>query len=166
VRPVNHVEDPGVIQKTKATTGSKPERVLYKSLTWLAFAVGAGLLPLFKGTHEAYYEAIEGGELYLIGAVVVLAALGDLLYSTLPLSKPKRLKVGDTDIYSPLFLISTIICLALALINMVAAGHMPEINYAALNSGHHRSYVGYYVVYITTAIASIGTVILGVTADE
>lgn len=145
---------------------SKAQKAIFKIITWLAFAIVAGLLPLFKGSFHNYYEAIESGELYLIGAVVALAALGDLLYSTLPISEAKQLKVGKTDVFSILFLISIILCLAMVIINLVNAVQVPEAGPATIEESSHNAYNVNYLIYIFTAAASLGTVVLGAMIDD
>ncbi|WP_327280891.1 MULTISPECIES: hypothetical protein [unclassified Streptomyces] len=147
-------------------SNGKIDKIIFKNLTWLAFAVAAGLLPLARGSMHSFNEAMANGELYLVGEVVILAALGDLLYATLPLSKPKLLKLRKKDMFSFLFLVAFIVCVAMLLINAIPAAHMPPINQEELEKGNHESYNFYYWIYALTVIASTGTVTLGASIDE
>lgn len=168
-----HVSEPGelraeALQGVRGTSGKKTqtERIFYKLSTWIIFGIIAGLLPLLRGSGLSFDEAVEKGELYFTGAVISLAALGDMFYSVLPMRDGRKLVLFKREVFSPLFFYSVAISIGFILLNVVNALNMPQVDESALQHGLHPSFARYYVLFATTVIASASVVLLGAAVDD
>jgi hypothetical protein len=150
-------------QKRKAGK-SQSERIFYKASTWSIFGIAAGLLPLLRGSGLAFDEAVEAGELYYAGAVISLAALGDMFYSIMPLSVGRKLVLRKRDVFSPLLYWSIAVSLFFILLNVICVLKMPPVNDAKL--GVHGSFFGYYAIFVASVMASLLLAVLGASVDE
>lgn len=138
---------------TRPKKPTKRQRAGVKLIVWVAFGVIGGLVPLWtKGTTQAFHEALANGELYLIGEVVAIAALGEVFFSMF---------VAGLNISVFFLLLSIIFDITALIANLISGGHVPHINEAKITAGIYPDCTPQYWIYGLTVVAGVLSVWLG-----